>query len=153
MTYVKFNHAPVAKSFGGLVEEIFNGANKFIKDDFNTADFFGAHPAVNIYESKEAYTLDLLVPGLNKEDFKISLDNKVLTISAEKAEKEAEATKDESQKQIRREFSYRSFKRSFTLNEQVDATKIQAKYENGILKVTLSKKENIQDPVKAIVVE
>ena len=151
MTYVKFNHAPVAKSFGGLVEEIFNGANKFIKDDFNTADFFGAHPPVNITESKEAYTLDLLVPGLNKEDFKINLDNKVLTISAEKTEKEE--VKDENQKQIRREFSFRSFKRSFTLNEQVDATKIQAKYDNGILKVTLSKKENIQDPVKAIVVE
>src|SRR4051795_10564751 len=112
MTYVKFNNAPVAKSFGGLVEEIFNGANlkNFIKDDFNTADFFGAHPPVNIFETKEAYTIDLLVPGLNKEDFKISLDNKVLTVSAEK-EKEAE-TKDESQKQIRREFSFRSFKRS-----------------------------------------
>jgi HSP20 family protein len=153
MTYVKFNHAPVAKSFGGLVEEIFNNASlgKFVKDDFNTADFFGAYPPVNILETKEAYTLDLLVPGLNKEDFKISLDNKVLTVSAEK-EKEAE-TKDENQKQIRREFSFRSFKRSFNLNEQVDATKIQAKYENGILKVTLSKKENIQDPVKAIVVE
>jgi HSP20 family protein len=153
MTYVKFNNAPVAKSFGGIVDEIFNntGLNKFIKDDFHTADFFGAHPPVNISESKEAYYLDVLVPGLNKEDFKISLENKVLTISAEK-EKEAE-TKDENQKQIRREFSFRSFKRSFTLNEQVDATKIQAKYENGILKVTLSKKENIQDPVKAIVVE
>ncbi|GAA3927144.1 Hsp20 family protein [Chitinophaga oryziterrae] len=153
MTYVKFNNTPVAKSFGGLVEEIFNGANlnKFIKDDFNTADFFGAHPPVNILETKEAYVLDLLVPGLNKEDFKISLENKVLTVSAER-EKEAE-TKDENQKQIRREFSFRSFKRSFTLNEQVDAAKIQAKYENGILKVTLSKKENIQDPVKAIVVE
>jgi len=151
MTYVKFNHAPVVKSFGGIVDELFNngGLNKLIKDDFNTSDFFGAHPPVNINESKEAYTLDLLVPGWNKEDFKISLDNKVLTISAER---QAE-TKDENQKQIRREFSYRSFKRSFTLNEQVDSTKIQAKYESGILKVTLSKKENIQDPVKAIVVE
>lgn len=151
MTFVKFNQAPVVKSFGGIVDEIFNNANlgKFIKDDFNTADFFGAHPPVNIYETKEAYSLDILVPGWNKEDFKINLENKVLTISAEKAAE----PKDENQKQIRREFSYRPFKRSFTLNEQVDATKIQAKYENGILKVTLSKKENIQDPVKAIVVE
>jgi len=151
MTFVKFNQAPVVKSFGGIVDEIFNNANlgKFIKDDFNTADFFGTHPPVNIYETKEAYFLDILVAGWNKEDFKINLENKVLTISADK---EAEA-KEESQKQIRREFSQRSFKRSFTLSEQVDATKIQAKYENGILKVTLSKKENIQDPVKAIVVE
>lgn len=150
MTFVKFNQAPAVKSFNGLVDEIFNhgGFNKFLKDDFLTSDFYGAHPAVNIAENKENYEVDLLVPGLNKEDFKINLEGKVLTISAEKAEE----TKDENKKQIRREFGFRSFKRSFTLNEQVDGEKIQAKYENGVLKLTLPKKEVVQDAVKAIVV-
>ncbi|MBW8684850.1 Hsp20/alpha crystallin family protein [Chitinophaga rhizophila] len=149
MTFVKFNQAPAVKSFGGLVEDIFNNANKFLKDDYQTNDFYGAYPPVNITENKESYQVDLLVPGLNKEDFKISLENKILTISAEKV---AEA-KDENQKQLRREFSFRSFKRSFTLNEQVDAEKIQAKYENGVLKLQLAKKEKVQDAAKAIVVE
>ena len=104
---------------------------------------------MNITETKDAYQVDLLVPGLSKEDFKINLENKTLTISAEKVAE----SKDENQKQLRREFSFRSFKRSFTLNEQVDAEKIQAKYENGILKLQLAKKENVQDAAKVIVVE
>ena len=151
MTFVKFNQAPAVKSFGGLVEDIFNhnGFSRFLKDDAHTNDFYGAYPPVNITENKEGYQVDLQVPGLSKEDFKINLENKVLTISAEKAAE----TKDENQKQLRREFSFRSFKRSFTLNEQVDAEKIQAKYENGILKLQLAKKEKVQDAAKAIVVE
>jgi HSP20 family protein len=151
MTFVKFNQAPAVKSFGGLVEEIFNNSafTRALKDDFHTNDFYGAYPPVNIQETKEAYLVDFQVPGLNKEDFRISVENKVLTVSAEKA---AEA-KNEEQKQIRKEFSFRSFKRSFTLNEQVDAEKIQAKYENGILKISLAKKEKVQDAAKAIVVE
>jgi len=151
MTFVKFNQVPAAKSFGGLVEDIFNNAafNKVWKDDFHTNDFYGAYPPVNITETKEGYQVDLLVPGLSKEDFKISLENKVLTVSAEKA---AEA-KDENKKQLRREFSFRSFKRSFTVSEHVDAEKIQAKYENGVLKLQIAKKENVQEAAKAIVVE
>jgi HSP20 family protein len=151
MTFVKFNQAPSVKAFGGLVEELFNngGFNKLLKDDFHTNDFYGAYPPVNIQETKDAYLVDLLVPGLTKEDFKINLEKKVLTVSAEKA---AEA-KDENVQSLRREFSFRSFKRSFTLNEQVDAEKIQAKYENGILKLNLAKKETVQEAAKAIIVE
>lgn len=151
MTHVKFSHLPAAKSFGGFMDEIFNnnGFNKLWKDDFQTSDFFGAYPPVNIQENKEGYALELMVPGLTREDFKINLENNVLTVSAEKKV----VTKDENEKQLRREFSFRSFKRSFSLNEQVDADKIQAKYENGILKLNLPKRENIQDPAKAIVVE
>ena len=154
MTFVKFNQTPAVKSFGGLVDEIFGntGINKFWKDDYQTADFYGAHPPVNIQETKDAYTLDLLVPGWSKEDIKINIDSKVLTISAEKTE-ESKEVKEEGPKQIRKEFSFRSFKRSFNLNEQVDAEKIQAKYDNGVLKISIPKKENIQAAAKAIVVE
>ncbi len=103
---------------------------------------------MNIQESKEAYALDILVPGWSKEDFKINLENNVLTISAEKKAEQ----KNEDQKQIRREFSFRSFKRSFSLDETVDAEKIQAKYENGVLQIQLPKKEQDLPKSKSITV-
>jgi HSP20 family protein len=146
MTLVKFNHHPAHRTFGGLVDEVFNNTAKLWKDDFLTSDFFGTYPPVNITENKEAYALDILIPGWSKEDFKISLENNVLSISAEK---KAEQKRDD-QKQIRREFSFRSFKRSFTLDESVDAEKIQAKYENGVLNLQLPKKEEAQPRSKSI---
>ncbi|MGN7821151.1 Hsp20/alpha crystallin family protein [Chitinophaga varians] len=146
MTHVKFNHSPLPR----LVEDIFNnGWNKYVKDDFLTSDFFSTHPPVNIVETKDAFLLDVVAPGFAKEDFKINADEKAITISAErKAE-----TKTEGDKQVRREFNFKSFKRSFSISDAVDVNRIQAKYDNGILKVTLSKKENKQDAPKEIVVE
>lgn len=150
MTHIKFNHSPLPKSFGGIVEDILNGGlNKYVKDDFLTNDYFTTHPPVNIVETPEAFLLDVVAPGFSKEDFKISAAEKAITISAEK---KAE-TKNETDKQVRREFSFKSFKRSFTISELVDAGKINAKYDNGVLKVTLGKKENKQDAPKEIVVE
>lgn len=146
MTHVKFNHSPLPR----LVEDIFNGGwNKYVKDDFLTSDFFSTHPPVNIVETKDAFLLDVVAPGFAKEDFKISADEKAITISAER---KAEA-KTEGEKQVRREFNFKSFKRSFSITDAVDTNRIQAKYDNGILKVTLSKKENKQDAPKEIVVE
>jgi HSP20 family protein len=148
MTLVKFNQHPAHKTFGSLMDEVFNNTSKLLKDDFLTSDFFGTYPPVNIRENKEAYVLDIMVPGLSKEDFKIDLEKNVLSISAEKKTEQAS----EGQKQIRREFSFRSFKRSFTLDESVDAEKIQAKYENGILQLQLPKREEAQPKTKSIVV-
>jgi len=148
MTLVKFNQHPAHRTLGGLMDEVFNNTAKLWKDDILTSDFFGTYPPVNITESKEAYILDILVPGWSKEDFKINVENNVLTISAEKkAEQKAE-----DQKQIRREFNFRSFKRSFTLDESVDAEKIQAKYDNGVLNLQLPKKEQAQPKTKSITV-
>ncbi|SEM35987.1 HSP20 family protein [Chitinophaga rupis] len=148
MTFVKFNQHPAHRTLGGLMDEVFNNTSKLWKDDILTSDFFGTYPPVNITENKEAYVLDILVPGWSKEDFKLNLENNVLTISAEKkAEPKAE-----DQKQIRREFNFRSFKRSFTLDESVDADKIQAKYENGVLNLQLPKKEQAQPKTKSITV-
>ncbi len=81
MTLVKFNHQPV-KTFSSLVDDIFNG--KFINRDFVSSDFFGSRTPVNITETKDAYVLDVVAPGLAREDFKIKLDAQTLTISAEK---------------------------------------------------------------------
>ena len=94
-------------------------------------------PAVNIAEDKENYFVELSAPGYNKEDLKISVDNDVLTISAE--HKTEDTTEDKNYS--RKEFSCNSFQRSFTLPKTVDPEKINAKYDNGVLKLTLSKKE------------
>ncbi|WP_346318270.1 Hsp20/alpha crystallin family protein [Chitinophaga sp. YIM B06452] len=145
MTLVKFNHQPV-KTFSSLVDDIFNG--KFINRDFVSSDFFGSHTPVNITETKDAYVLDVVAPGLSREDFKIKLDAQTLTISAEKKTEQ----KEETDKHIRREYSFRSFSRSFNLDENVDAEKINAKYDNGVLKLTLPKKEAKQETVKEITV-
>lgn len=128
------------------MDDIFS--NKFLNRDFITSDFFGSHAPVNIRETKDAYALEVVAPGFEKADFSINLEGPTLTI---KAEKKAEQ-KEENEKHIRREFSFRSFSRSFKLDESVDAEKINAKYENGVLKLTLPKKEEKKDTVKDITV-
>lgn len=94
-------------------------------------------PAVNIIEGKEDFRIEVAAPGLDKKDFKIGVENNVLTISSEKEEKMEE--KDE--RFMRREFSYAAFTRSFSLPNSVDADKINAKHTDGILVVTIPKKE------------
>lgn len=94
-------------------------------------------PAVNIMENDKSFELELSVPGRAKKDFNIEIDDNLLSISSEvKSE-----NKVEKDNYTRREFGFSSFKRSFTLPESVDSEKIDAIYENGILKFSLPKKE------------
>lgn len=95
-------------------------------------------PAVNIKQDDEGYEVEMAAPGLEKKDFNIELNNDTLTISSEK--KNEKETK-EGKQYSKREFSYQSFSRTFTLPNTVDREKIEAKYENGILKVNIPKKE------------
>jgi HSP20 family protein len=94
-------------------------------------------PAVNITENKNDYLVALAVPGMKKDDFKIDVDGNMLTISCEKEENTDEKVK----KFTRREYSYYSFSRTFTLPEEVNKEKIEAMYEDGILKLVLPKRE------------
>ena len=105
-------------------------------------------PATNISETAEAYHVEVNAPGRTKEDFKINIEKDLLTVSFEKKEE----SKTEGVKSIRREFSFSSFKRSFSLDEKVDTSNIQAKYENGILKIDLPKKPEAKPEVKQITV-
>ncbi len=145
MTLVKVNN-PIAKGFDGFFNEFLNEFpatfGKTVREDV-----FG-FPPVNIKEGKESYHLEVAVPGMEKSDFNIKLEQNILTISAEKKEE----VKNEDEKQIRKEFSYRAFKRSFTIDEKIDASNIAAKYENGILKVELPKKEELKQLPKEITV-
>ena len=105
-------------------------------------------PAVNISENENAYELEFNAPGIKKEDFKITFDQSILTVSFEKKEEKKEETK----KFIKREFSAQSFKRSFTLDDKINADAIEAKYENGLLILTLPKVEEVKVLPKEIAI-
>ena len=107
-------------------------------------------PAVNITEQKNEYLVSLAAPGLKKENFKINVDGNMLTISSDKEENKEEKDK----KFTRREYSYSSFSRCFTLPEEINQAKIEAKYEDGVLKISLPRKEGVNKPAaKQIVVK
>jgi len=119
--------------------------------DWNNRHFSSTNttlPSVNVKESAEGYEVDMAAPGLEKKDFKIEIEHGVLTISSEK---KVENETKKGQQFTRREFSYQSFSRSFTLPDTVDGDKISAKYENGVLKVVIPKKEETKPkPAKTI---
>jgi len=146
MTFVKTNN-PFAKSFDGLMNELINELPSTLSKTVRQ-DVFG-FPPVNIVEKADHYHLQLAAPGFDKGDFNIKLEGETLTISAEKKED----TKSETDKVIRNEFSAKTFKRSFTLDEKIDAGNINAKYENGILHVGLPKKEEVKAVTKEITIQ
>lgn len=97
-------------------------------------------PAVNITEEKEGFMVSLAVPGMKKSDFKIDVDGNMLTISSEKEE-----TKEEKGKKFnRKEYNFSSFSRSFSLPDEVNKEKIDARYEDGILKISLPRNESVK---------
>jgi len=106
-------------------------------DQFFTDNNFPDLPPVNIAENEKGYSLDFKVPGFSKDDFQVSIHGDVLTVSAETKSQHIE----KKDQYTRKEFSQRSFRRSFTLPELVHDDKVDARYENGILKVFLPKKE------------
>ena len=131
---VKTQFSP--NTFNGFIEEIFNGNSpRFFRDQ--PAHENWNHIPVNIKETEAAFSIDVVAPGINKEDFSIQVNDKTLTIGFELKENDQ---KDET-KWVRKEYKVRSFKRSFTLGDKVDAEKIAASYNQGILNLELPKKE------------
>lgn len=138
MTLIKHN----AKGFNNLFDEFFGFPTTWGRDiqtHWNT-------PAVNIHETTEAFHLEMNVPGRKKEDFIVNVENGLLTIGFEKKEE----TEKSDYKTVRREFVYNSFKRSFSLDDKINVEGIQAKYEDGILKLLLPKKQEAKISPKQI---
>jgi len=108
---------------------------------------FTSTPSVNITEKENGFYVDVVSPGLNKDDFKIELNKRQLTITAEK---KSETEQKEGDKIWQKEFSLTSFKRSFYLPETVEADAIEASYEQGILKVFIPKIAEVIPAVKSI---
>ncbi|MEI6311288.1 MAG: Hsp20/alpha crystallin family protein [Bacteroidota bacterium] len=94
-------------------------------------------PAVNISESDTSFHIEMAIPGFNKEEVSIKVEKNLMTISGEKKE----SSTDDSKKIKRKEFHYKSFSRSFTLSDNIQSDKVEAKYENGVLNLTIPKKE------------
>ena len=142
MAIVRFSN-----QFPRLLDRFFEG-DLFDWSNRNFSDTNTTLPSVNIKESSEAFDVEVAAPGFSKDEFKIELNNDLLTISSEK---HVENETDEGENFTRREFSYQSFSRSFTLPNTANSEKIGAKYENGILKVSIPKKEEAKPkPAKQI---
>ncbi|MBK7762315.1 MAG: Hsp20/alpha crystallin family protein [Bacteroidetes bacterium] len=137
MTQFKVKTPAYVPGFLNTMDRLFN-------DDFAFTQ--NMHPAVNIVEKESNYEITLMVPGLQKSDFKISLDNNLLSVAYEKAEEKSE----ETEKFVKREFAIRSFKRTFTVNEKLDIENITAVYENGLLTVSVPKLEDKEVKAKTI---
>ncbi|MGK6352748.1 Hsp20/alpha crystallin family protein [Parapedobacter sp. DT-150] len=145
MTLVKFSenkNRGVDNWVNGFFNPIFN-------DSFLSDRFISRVPAVNVAETNEAYHIELAAPGLEKGDFKINVDGDVLTVSGEK---KAE-TKDETKKYSKREYSYTSFARSFTLPDSIDHGRIDANYKDGVLSIDIAKKEEAKATSRLIEVK
>jgi len=134
MALVKFNDSKnrelVNAGFNDIFETIFN-------DTFLSDRMVSRVPAVNISETDGHYHIELAAPGLKKEDFKLALEHNVLTISAEKQSSQTDSDK----KYNKREYSYTSFVRSFTLPESANDENIEAEYTDGVLKINVPKRE------------
>jgi len=145
-----------------------NGLNSIIDDIFNSSfsdlvqsDFTQTTPSVNIVEAADAYHIEVAAPGLTKADFDVQVEKDQLTISAEsKCEdeevkdvaKQHDADKDHAEPKFSRSgFNFSNFKRSFHLSDQVDINGIKAAYTNGILTVTISKKEEAKEKEPTVI--
>ena len=147
MSLIKFFPTTVSNKPIQTLDHLFND---FFRDDFPVSFRNGLtqkSPAVNIAETENEYRIEVAAPGYQKGDFEVKVDQDLLTISAKKEE----SKEDKGEKYTRQEFSYVGFTRNFHLPETVNAEGIAATYENGILHITLAKKEEAKpQPAKTI---
>lgn len=138
MTLVKFNPA---KNNGSLMPGFSDVFDSIFNDTFFSDRMVSRVPAANIAESADHYHLELAAPGLKKDDFKLNLDRNVLSVSVEQTAEHNNVQKNYS----KREFSYTSFVRSFTLPESADENNIEAVYTDGVLKIDIAKREEAKN--------
>ena len=148
MNLVRFNNSnrnfgwssPVFDDFSGYIDRI-NGLNNCKEGHDRSA------PLANISETKEKFNIEIAAPGFNKKDFKINLENNILSISSEVVNN----NEDKVEKYSRKEFYYNTFKRTFSLSKNIDTEKISAEYKNGILRIILPKLEEAKEkPIRDI---
>ena len=146
MTLIKLANGQKNRVVNPFFSDVFES---ILNDSFLSDKLATRVPAVNIAETENEFQIELAAPGLKKEDFKINLDKNVLTVSADKKVENVE----EGKKFSKREYSYNSFTRSFTLPETADHTKIDAEYVDGILKLNVSKREEAKFQSREIAIK
>lgn len=143
MYKMRKNYGLTPATFSGMLDTMLtNNWDRMFSDDHQNY----MNVPVNIKETDAAFEMDLVAPGLKKEDFNINIEKDVLTVSFEHKEEKKETT----DKVIRNEYKFRSFKRSFTLSDKINAEGISAKYTDGILSLNLPKAEPKADTTKKI---
>ncbi len=148
MTLMRRTSSYWPKNFNSFIDEFFN--RDFYDSNMSNLSSTGTTvPAVNIVESNDEFQVEVAAPGMKKDDFHVELDNDMLIITSEKQDSSEHSDKSYA----RREFSYQSFNRTFHLPNTVEADKIKAKYENGVLRLVIPKKEEAkQKPVRQITI-
>ena len=142
--YQRTNYGLVPRAFGGILDDMFRNGVARVSDEMTAFSV-----PVNIQETEKSYEMQIVAPGIKKEEFKINVDKNILNISYDHKE---EATEQKDGKLLRSEYAAKSFKRSFTLNDKIDVSNIAAKYTDGILNISIAKKENAEVPAKEIVI-
>lgn len=156
-TIVRRNNGDTAmpvRTLSNWVDQLLqDNFNRFFHDDTWSPTSYEnqMNVPVNLRETDKTYEMELVAPGLKKEDFKLNVSNDMLTVAFE--QKEEQQQEDKSEGWLRKEYKMQSFSRSFALDDSVDANKINAVYNNGILHLSLPKKENAQKLSKSIEVK
>jgi HSP20 family protein len=136
----------ITKPRSGIKPEVYNSLlDRFFPNglsEFWNRPLIETVPAVNIREKKDGFQIEMAAPGLKKSDFKIDADDNLITVACEKESEEKTEEKDFT----KREYNYSAFSRSFTVPETADANKITARYEDGVLKLAVPKKEKALKP-------
>jgi len=146
MTLLKVNNRPAVKNWNGIVNDLFRDFEASLPSA--TEKNLGK-PLTNVAETKEGYHVEILVPGRNKALFQVKVENGELLVGYE-----AEATEaSQEHKQLRNEFTLGNFKRSFSIDENMNTEAIQAKYEDGLLKLYIPKKENALPVTQSIQIQ
>lgn len=140
---MRFQKTPVQSSLSRMMDEFFNGG----LTDWDNQNLMATQPSVNVIENEDSFDVEVAAPGLKKEDFQLTVEEDMLTISGER--------KEESEKSegtfTKREFNYSRFSRSFQLPESCDSEKISAAYKDGVLNLNIPKKEEAKKrPPKTI---
>ena len=135
MTYVKCDN-PRTKSpvFNNMFDALFNDVSSVLGNET-----YKSVPKVNILETETHFKIELAAPGIKKKDFKVAVNENVLSISVKKETEKTEETEENAPKYNRREFNYFSFQRKFTLPKTADTESIEAKYNNGVLELSITK--------------
>jgi HSP20 family protein len=154
---IKRDNGRQPATFGSVVDQIFqNNLEKFFDEDYWSTGRSSelkrtGNVPVNLRETDKTYEMEVIAPGLKKEDFHLNLEGDVLNVSFENKMENKEENNEEGW--FRQEYRKQSFSRSFTLDESVDAGKISARYENGILLLQIPKKEHAQKVTRQISIQ
>lgn len=128
---------------GSALTDLFS-MDRFFDDDWLSLKSSANVPSANVKENEKSFDIEMATPGLSKKDIDVSVDNNILTISAEKEDEK----QDENENYTRREFNYNAFSRSFSLPDSVEANKVKADYQEGVLHINIPKKEEAQQKSK-----